>query len=495
MKLGTRWAWGLGVLLEVIAGFWMLGALGDAAAVADPWQTSVVETTADMSLRLAEQPAAEFQSALPSGLPVVDVNDGSTFQQVTGFGAALTDSAAWLIHDGLAAPERSELMRALFSPMAAHISVVRVPMGASDFTAKEQPYSYDDMPPGQVDPELRHFSIAHDLAYIIPTLRQMLSIDPNIEIIANPWSPPGWMKANDALDNIGHRGTLLRRFYHAWAEYFVKFIQGYQRAGVHITAVTPQNEPGGPFNFPGMELPASTEKYLVANYLKPALRTAGLHTKIYGGEEGWNSARYEYSLVRGPYRGVFDGISWHCYGGIPNVMSGLYDIDPSVYQVENECAPSDTSYSVSEILIGSMRNWASAAELWNIALDPHGGPVQPPNYGCGRCRGLVTIGENKRHVTFRTDYYQLAQISKFVEPGALRVASNNLLRYFDHGSHYGAGPGLDDVAFRNPDGSLILDAYNNTPARYRFAISWQGRYLPAQLPPHATATFIWNSSP
>jgi glucosylceramidase len=483
----------LAALLAVTAAWWV-GAVGDAAAIADPWHTSVVETTANLSLRLTERPAAEFQSAVPYGLPVVEVNDGSAFQQVTGFGAALTDSAAWLIHDKLGAAARTRLMRALFGRGGAHIGVVRVPMGASDFTAGEQPYSYDDMPPGRADPELRHFSIAHDLGYIIPTLRQMLSINPNIKIIASPWSPPGWMKANDALDNIGHRGTLLPRFYHAWAEYFVKFIRAYQRAGVHVSAVTPQNEPGGPFNFPGMELPARTEKLLVAKYLRPALRAAGLPTKIYGGEEGWNSARYEDSLVRGPYRGVFDGISWHCYGGIPSVMSRLHGIDPAAYQIENECAPSDTSYSVSEILIGSMRNWASAAELWNIALNPYGGPVQPPNYGCGGCRGLVTIGRNQ-HVAFRTDYYQLAQISKFVQPGALRVASNNLLRYFDHGSHYGAGAGLDNVAFRNPDGSLVLDAYNNTRRVYRFAISWHGRYLPARLSPHATATFIWNSTP
>jgi glucosylceramidase len=181
-------------------------------------------------------------------------------------------------------------------------------------------------------------------------------------------------------------------------------------------------------------------------------------------------------------------------------MSGLHRIDRKLYELENECANELTPYSVSEVLIGSMRNWAGAAELWNLALDPEGGPVQAPNSGCGGCRGLVTIDENDRLAAFTSAYYQLAQMSRFVRPGALRVRSNNLLHYFRNrpsysgGQGYGAGPGLDDVAFRNRDGSLVLDAYNNTWSSYRVAISWRSRYLLAQLPPHATATFTWNAS-
>jgi O-glycosyl hydrolase len=154
-----------------------------AVAATDQWRTSIVESTPDMLLRLAELPGGEFQSTRPSGVPVVYVNDRSVFQRVTGFGAALTDSSAWLIHEELSAPARSELMQALFGPQGAHINVVRLPMGASDFTANGRPYSYDDMPRGRADPQLKHFSIAHDLAYTIPTLRRMLAINPGIKAL------------------------------------------------------------------------------------------------------------------------------------------------------------------------------------------------------------------------------------------------------------------------------------------------------------------------
>lgn len=493
--LGIRRSVVLGALVATA----LVGSFGRCAeaAAADPWRVSVVETTA--SLHLAELPPAGFQASLPSGVPIIYVDDHSEFQRVTGFGATLTDSSAWLIHR-LPGDQRLQLMQALFSSEGAHITVIRVPIGASDFTANGRPYSYDDLPPGQSDPQLRHFSIVHDLLYVIPTLRQMLAINPRIKIIASPWSPPGWMKTNDALNNLGSGGTLLPRYYRAWAEYFVKFIRAYRRAGVQIAAVTPQNEPEILSSYPGMDLAPPTEGYLVAKYLRPALGAAGLQTKIYGGDREWGASWYEDSLIESGYRRAFDGISWHCYRGIPNVMSELHRLDRGIYQIENECAPAITPYSVPDILIGSMRNWASAAELWNIALDPSGGPVQPPNTGCGGCHGVVTIGGENNGVTYTTRYYQLAQMAKFVQPGAMRLSSNNLLRYFQNRpsrsnrAGYGAGPGVEDVAFRNPDGSLVLDAYNNTGTAYRFAIAWHGRYLTAQLPPYADATFIWNAT-
>lgn len=487
--------------------------VGARARIATPRQVSVIQTTQDLSERLSSLPGTSFRTGHPHGMPVIDVTDRRTFQTVRGFGAAMTDASAWLIHDQLAPSARVRLMADLFGQSGIHLNFVRVPMAASDFTVQRKPYSYDDMPPGRSDPRLAHFSISHDRTYIIPTLKQMLFIDPHVEIIANPWSAPPWMKANDSADNVGRSGLLLPKFYAAWAGYFVKFLLAYATVGVQVEAITPENEPGVPASYPSMELPAAAEGYAVAKFLKPALRRAGLHTRIYGNDLGWASTEYAHRLVTGPFRAAFDGISWHCYRGIPTVMSALHASMRGMEQIENECAPSDTPYPVPEILIGSMRNWATAAELWNIALDPDGQPVQPPNSACGRCRGLVTVDETTHSVLFGLDYYQLGQMSKFVQRGAVRIGSNHFASYFgepvrasaDAGARsfkataaaaprYGARPGLDDVAFRNPDGSHVLVAYDNSSQATRFAVRWSGRYFTYDIPAGATATFVWAGS-
>jgi glucosylceramidase len=139
-----------------------------------------------------------------------------------------------------------------------------------------------------------------------------------------------------------------------------------------------------------------------------------------------------------------------------------------------------------------MRNWASEVTLWNIATDPAGGPVEAPNSGCHGCRGLVTINESTHQVTFNPDYYELGQIGAFLQSGAWRISSNNFISYRPQPSGSWATLGLDDVAFRNPDGSRMLVVYNNSKSTTRFAVAWHGRNFTYSLTPGATVTFRWN---
>ena len=192
---------------------------------------------------MAPQPAVNPSSTPPSGVPIIDVNDQIRYQEFRGIGAAMTDSSASLIYNDLSASDRLALLQNLFGSSGIHLNFLRVSMGGSDFTATPAPYTYDDLSSGQTDPTLAHFSIKHDLAYIIPTLQLARSINPGLEILANPWSPPAWMKANDSLDNVNDQGTLLSSSYRPLANYFVKIIQAYQSDGVTINAITPQNEP------------------------------------------------------------------------------------------------------------------------------------------------------------------------------------------------------------------------------------------------------------
>ncbi|MGI8428838.1 MAG: glycoside hydrolase family 30 protein [Solirubrobacteraceae bacterium] len=457
------------------------------------WDVQVVQTTATLSDRLRRLRDVQLVTKAPRGVPVIHVRDGVLYQRISGVGGAMTDSAAWLMHEKLKRATRTALMKDLFSAAGIHLTFIRVPMGASDFTVHGEPYSYDDLAPGQSDPQLLRFSVAHDERYVLPSLRQMLAINPKAQILANPWSPPPWMKANGAFDDRHFRGTLLPSAYTPLAGYFVKFVQAYARRGVPIAAITPQNEPRAPARYPSMSLPVSSEARFIVRDLAPALRAAMLSTKIYGADTAWGASFYPAQLAATPARGALSGIAEHCYSGIPDVMSSLHAVDPGLDQIVSECAPELTPYSVPEVVIGSIRNWASAVALWNLALDPSGGPVQPPNGGCGSCQGLVTI--NPRAHTFRLSlaYYQLGQVGRFVQPGAWRIGSEHFVSYYDRPSgQYGVTAGLDDTAFVNPDGSRVLVAYNNSSAPIRFALDWKGRSFTYTLAAGATVTFRWN---
>lgn len=468
--VGRRF-WGLLVLLMVCAA--TLPASGRAAAAI----ARVTETAG--ATRLASLGGVQFSAAPPTGLPIIDVDGTRTFQTITGFGAALTDSSAWLIHDRLPPRRRARLLDDLFGTGGLDLQFLRLPMGASDFTVHGRPYSYDDLPPGRRDPHLKHFSIRHDRAYIIPAVRGALSIDPDLEILATPWSPPPWMKANHAFDNAGGGGTLLRSAYRPLAEYFVRFIRAYAAAGIRISAITPQNEPQAQSLFPGLDMPWRTEAMWIRRYLAPAVRRARLNTSIYAADVGWSSPGFQDALVRTRAARALSGVTWHCYGPSPTVMDRLHTLAPALEQVVSECAIQITHYTVPEMIIGSLLSGASTVALWNLALNPSGGPVEPPNSGCHGCRGLVTVNERTHTVSYGPSYYELGQFSRFISRGAVRIGATEVA-------------GLDDVAVRNPDGSVALVVYNHSRARSTFAVAWGRSYLSYALPPAATATFVWT---
>jgi glucosylceramidase len=485
----------LRLLACVIAQALWLGPQVVSAHAAQPSPAvTVVQTDGDLSQRMATMPAESFTSRPPSHVPVIEVDARKRYQTIKGVGGAMTDSSAWLIGEKLGSGARSALLRNLFGANAAGLNFVRLPMGASDFTATGKPYSYDDLPAGQSDPQLLHFSIAHDEAYIIPTMRQVMRINPAANTLAEPWSPPPWMKANDRFDDLGFSGTLLPADYPVLANYFVKFLEAYAIQGVPIQAVTPENEPRAPASYPSMSFPESAEVKWATQDLLPALQAAKLPTRVYGGDVSFSAPSYGIEVASGAAKAGLYGVAQHCYHGIPYLLNKLHSTDAALDLLVSECAVELTPYSASEIVIGAMRNWASAVALWNLALDPQGGPVQPPNSGCHPCRGIVTINPRTHAVTYNLAYYQLAQFGRFVKPGAERIDTNHLVSYFiaKQSGRYGATQGVDDVAFRNPDGSLALFAYNNSGKSSRFAVSWAGHSFSYELPAHATVTFVWN---
>jgi glucosylceramidase len=484
--------------LALVAALGLIVSTAHAATLTDKTATSVevVQTTTDLKDAMTRLPDVQFRSSTPpKGIDQIQVNPRVTYQHIEGFGGALTDTSAYEIWEKTTPTERNELMDALFAHTGLHLNYMRIPMGATDFTQNETPYSYDDLPAGKTDPSLSHFSIAHDEAYIIPLLKQMLSIDPRVETIANPWSPPGWMKANDALNNMGGKGVLLPRNYGPLARYFVKFIEAYQAAGVPIDAITPQNEPSNWTAYPGMELTEPNEAQFIAKDLAPKLAAAKLHPEIYGDDLGFSAGTegigYAQGIARSSASGDLHGVAWHCYHGSPDAISTEHELFPRLDEIVDECAPGLTP-SVSETLISSLRNWASAVVFFNLAVDPERGPVQPPNHGCGPCTAESTVYPNG---TFglNLSFYQLGQASHFIDRGAARISTQNYVSYAISGNDPTIStPGLDDVAVENPNGSKVLIAYNNSNGPIRFAVEWQKQWFTYRLPASGTVTFEWD---
>jgi len=478
-------------------------AMAMSAHAAQPDQSSsppvavhVYLTTPDLNNALARKPdlTLAIQANRPGG-PEIEVDPRRRYQRFVGVGAAMTDTSAWLIHNQLSPAVRARLMDNLFGATGLRLNFLRVPIGASDFTARRTPYSYDDLPRGRTDPGLRHFSIARDLPYVIPTLGQAIRLNPGLFLMASLWSPPGWMKTNGALNNRNGSGLLLASALRPLASYLVRFLQAYTRQGIPIRALTPQNEPGNPTRYPGVNLTEPAEASFITRYLTPALRRAQLSTALYGFDWGWSRRSFAFArrLERDPAAAKLTGIASHCYFGSPTVMDALHRENPRLTQIESECSPGIVPYSTSELEIASLRNWASALALWNLAVDPSGGPVQPPNRGCPGCTGLVTIDERTHRVTPTLDLFQLGQLSKFVRPGAQRVASTHFVGYSYPGPNRNvASPGLDDVALRNPDGSTVLMVYDNSPRAAAFTVKEGPQRLRYALGPRATVTFTWR---
>jgi glucosylceramidase len=455
-------------------------------------------TTDDLHDALSPVKPLSFGALAPAAETII-VSDATRYQTIIGFGAAVTDSSAWLLGEELAPPRRSAAMRSLFGPTGIRLNYIRIPMGASDFTHDGQPYSYDDLPAGQTDPTLSRFTIAHDQAYILPTLRQMMRLDPSIKTLAMPWSPPAWMKSNDAADNVGEQGVLPVDQFQSYANYFVRFIEAYKAAGVPISAITPGNEPRMAARYPSFVYGGdNSDVRFITQYLDPTVRAAGINVPVYGMDDpGMTSS---VTLLHETSRRDLAGIAWHCYAGLGQ-MSVVHSADPSAQVIMDECSPGIVDYPTAEIAISSLRNWASAVDLWNLALDPHGGPKQAAP-GCSACSGLLTINEQTHTSRPNLNYYQFGQVSKFVQRGAVRIASTRAVSDYDvdltpnivaaEGHAYGVTPGLDNVAVRNPDGSTVLVAYNNSSRRIHFQVAWHGRGFTATLAARATETFTWR---
>lgn len=450
---------------------------GAAVQTAPPTVRAWV-TTGDRTELLHEQAPVPWSAAPPSDRPTITVDASQRFQTMVGFGAAVTDASAWLIQTRMNAAQRDALLQDLFGRDGEGLgfSFTRVTIGASDFSRSH--YSLADA----ADPTLAGFSVAPMAAEVFPTVRQALAINPELKVMASPWSAPGWMKTTGSLI----QGELKPELYGVYADYLTRYIRGAAAHGVPTDYLSIQNEPDfEPDSYPGMRWAPEGRARFIGRNLGPAFRDAGLSTQILDWDHNWDKPEQPLAVLADPVANPFvSGVAWHCYGGEVAAQGQVRDAHPDKDVFFTECsggqwAPdfSDSlMWTTKNLIIGSTQQWARGVLMWNLALDEAYGPHAG---GCGDCRGIVTIDSRTGAVTRNQEYYAFGHASRFVRPGARRIG-------------VAAPDGLQAVGFVNPDGSRALIVLNDTASAAEFAMREGESAAPVRLPARAVGTFVWS---
>lgn len=435
------------------------------------WTTNADQTA------LLQQKTIEFAKNRDEKAPVITIDANKKFQTVDGFGYTLTSGSTTLISK-LGKAEKAALLQELFGNKtnSIGISYLRVAMGASDLSASV--FSYDDLPNGETDMSLAKFNLSQDTIDFIPILKEILAINPNIKILATPWSPPTWMKTNN--NSMG--GSLKPECYDVYARYFAKYIQEMKAKGISIDAITLQNEPHHGGNNPSMVLNAPEAANFVKNNLGPAFKTANIKTKIIVWDHNCDEPIYPITVLNDAGAKQFiNGSAFHLYNGDISALSQVYAAHPDkdLYFTEQWTGSKgefagDLKWHLKNVIIGSMRNRSRTALEWNLANDaafePH------TSGGCTECKGALTIQNNT--ITRNVAYYIIAQISKFVPAGSVRIESNIV-------------GDLQNVAFKTPAGKTVLLVLNEGKNAQTFNINANNNWITATIAGDAAATYIW----
>ena len=440
-------------------------------------------TTGDQSKLLSKEFDLSVKDSLSSTFPLITIDTTTTFQAIEGFGAALTGSSAYLFNQEMDEATRIAALTDLFDPEnGIGISFLRLCIGASDFSLSN--FSYDDMPPGQTDFDLQNFSLSQDLNDVVPILQKIIQISPNIKLMGSPWSAPAWMKTNNSMEG----GKLKTECYDVYARYFAKYIKEMKSHGIDIYAVTPQNEPlYYTANYPCMEMQATEQAEFIKNYLGPTFQAQGISTKIIVYDHNWDVPEYAITVLNDPGANQYSaGSAFHGYGGNVTAMSTVHYAHPdkALYFTEisgggwSEDFSTNLTWFMSNILIGTVQNWSASALLWNLCLNEYSGPH---NDGCSNCRGVVTYKTFNGTIVKNVEYYAIAHFSKFVRPGALRLAFNKSQDI----------PNLGISAFLNPDGSKAMVAANYSDNAQTFSVNQGNRYFTYSIAAKAVVTITW----
>lgn len=434
-------------------------------------------TTAGSSRMKAEE-LAWTHAASPANSAVLHLDKAERRQRILGFGAALTDAACIVLNE-MPAEARAKLLAEVYGPSGMRFSAGRICVGSSDYSASV--YSYDDTE--KPDPELKHFSIAHDRSNILPILREARQLNPDLYLLASPWSPPGWMKAGGSM--LG--GSMRKSFFAAYANYLSKFLAAYSAEGVPVQSLTVQNEADTDQDgrMPAALWGQEYEVEFVKSHLGPELAKSSPATKIWILDHNYNLYGRAINELEDPDLAKYvDGVAWHGYSGTPEAMSKVHAFAPGKHMYWTEGGPETPTpdYATNWThwgakFCGILNNWSESILAWNLALDEHG----KPNVGPFDCRGVLTVDAKSKQVTYSGMYWALGHLSRFVRPGARVLAP---------GATATAAESVATVGFENPDGGRVLFVANNG-GEQKLRIRDEKGSLDLKLEADSISTVVW----
>ncbi|MDB5011777.1 MAG: xynC [Mucilaginibacter sp.] len=433
-------------------------------------------TKGDQSVLLKKQNISLLFNSSTNTNTTIMVDTTQAYQSIDGFGFSLTGGSATLINS-LPAAQQTSLLQELFLTDTTHIGIsyLRISIGASDLSSTT--FTYDENG-GSPDLNLANFSIDIEKTDLLPVLKKIIALNPNIKILACPWTAPTWMKTPNSFRG----GSLNTAYYDVYAQYFVKYIQAMKAQGITIDAITPQNEPLNANNTPAMVMQANEETNFIKNNLGPQFKAAGITTKIIAYDHNTDRTDYPIAVLNDPAANPYvDGSAFHLYAGTIDALTPVHNAFPgkNVYFTEQYTASTsnfngDLQWHINNLIIGATRNWSRNVLEWNLAADAFMGPHTTG--GCTTCLGGLTIAGAS--VSRNVSYYIIAHASKFVRPGAVRIASNSTTA-------------LPNVAFKNTDGKKVLIVLNPGSTDQTFNIQFNGKMVSTTLSNNSVATYIW----
>lgn len=452
-------------------------------------EASVYITTGDKEFLLEKVDGAISEVTSESESLIIKINPSTAFQQVDGFGYTLTGGSAMHL-SAMSEASRSKLLNELFGvgQQSIGINYLRISIGASDLD--EVIYSYNDLPEGISDEKLEHFSIEPDRKYLIPVLKEILAINPDIKILGSPWSPPVWMKTfeipteknRDPNLPLTVGGGLDPKFEASYANYFVKYIEAMDAEGIDIDAITIQNEPHHHRNNPSLYMEATQMRDFVKNHLGPAFEQSGIQTKIIIWDHNADKPEYPISILDDPEaRKFIDGSAFHLYAGSINVLSDVRKAHPdkNLYFTEqyvnsNGEFGGDLMWHTENLIIGASRNWSKTVLQWNLTSNPELTPFTAFG-GCNVCLGAITV--NGDEVIKNQGYYAIGHASKFVPTGSVRIGSSEFQE-------------LPNVAFKTPSNDIVLIVLNKSANKLSFNIEVDNQVILVSMPEKSVATIV-----
>lgn len=452
----------------------------------------VLTTTANRSKDLTES-AIDFSKADNMSPSTIRLTPDEKFQSIDGFGAAITGSTAVNLLK-MTAEDRAKFLKETFSHTEGYgMNYIRICIGCSDFSLKE--YTCCDKE------GIENFALTdEETKYVIPVLKEILKYNPDLKIMASPWTAPKWMKVNNLTDKKPYDswtgGQLNPDYYQDYATYFALWIKAFNKEGINIYAMTPQNEPLNKGNSASMFMGWEEQRDFVKSALGPKFKAEGIDTKIYVFDHNYNydnladQQGYPTKIYADAEASKYiAGAAYHNYGGNLNELNVIHDANPTKELVFSESTAGDWNDGsnlatrlvddMEQITLGTVNRWCRGAIIWNLMLDANRGPNRPG--GCVNGFGAVDISDDFKTIRRNSFYYIMAQMSAVVQPGAVRIGTKGFTT-----------TGLTFTAFLNPDNSYALVLSNRKSDDVKATVDDGTHHFPITVPANGIVSLSWK---